>query len=357
MLHAVIMAGGSGTRFWPQSRQRLPKQLLKLAGDRTMIQQTLDRCDGLVDHAAFWVVTNSVQVDATRGQLPELPPDNVLTEPMARNTAPCVGLSAIHALHRDPDAILFIMPADHVIAPVEVFQQAARKAVAVVEADDSRLVLFGISPSFPATGYGYIERGSLMDGQEGVFDVQSFREKPELALAQQYVDSGNFYWNCGIFCWKASTILGHLQQYEEDTYNRLQTIAGAIGTPEYDSVLADEFPQMNSISIDYAVLERASGVTVLEAPYNWDDVGSWLAVPRLAGADADGNTVDGEAVVIDTRNTIVRTGDDHLVATLGVEDLIIVHTPDATLVARRDDSERIKQILEELRQRGADQYL
>ncbi|MCR9201326.1 MAG: sugar phosphate nucleotidyltransferase [Planctomycetaceae bacterium] len=357
MIHAVIMAGGSGTRFWPQSRQRLPKQLLKLAGDRTMIQQTMDRCGDLVGHESFWVVTNAVQVEKTREQLPELPAENVLTEPAARNTAPCVGLSAIHALHRDPEAILFIMPADHVISPIEMFQSAARKAVEVVQADASRLVLFGITPSFPATGYGYIERGRLMDGQDGVFDVESFREKPELALAEQYVDAGNFYWNCGIFCWKAATILEHLQQYEADSWQRLQTIAAAIGTPDYDAVLADEFPQMNSISIDYAVLERAAGVTVLEAPYNWDDVGSWLAVPRLAGTDGSGNTIDGDVVTIDTNNTIVRTTDDHLVATLGVDDLIIVHTPDATLVARRDDSERIKQILAELKERGADQYL
>lgn len=357
MIHAVIMAGGSGTRFWPQSRQRLPKQLLKLAGDRTMIQQTLDRCAGLVDHASFWVVTNSVQVEKTREQLPELPAENVLTEPCARNTAPCVGLSAIHALHRDPEAILFIMPADHVISPIDVFQAATRKAVDVVQADASRLVLFGITPSFPATGYGYIERGGLMEGHDGVFDVESFREKPALELAEQYVGAGNFYWNCGIFCWKAATIMEHLQQYEPESWQRLQTIAQAIGTPEYDAVLAAEFPQMNSISIDYAVLERASGVTVLEAPYNWDDVGSWLAVPRLAGTDDQGNTIDGDVVSIDTSNTIVRTTDDHLVATLGVEDLIIVHTPDATLVARRDDSERIKQILAELKERGADQYL
>lgn len=357
MLHAVIMAGGSGTRFWPQSRQQVPKQLLKLAGDRTMIQQTLDRCEGMIDHANSWVVTNAVQVEKTRGQLPELPSANVLTEPQARNTAPCVGLSAVHALHRDAEAIMFVMPADHVISPVETFQAAAKKAVAVVEADPSRLVLFGITPNFPSTGYGYIERGDLVAGSDGVFEVQSFREKPELTLAQQYVDSGKFYWNCGIFCWKAATILDQLKQHEEDTYNRLMTVKSSIDTPDYEAVLAEQFPLMNSISIDYAVLERASGVTVLEAPYNWDDVGSWLAVPRLAEQDENGNTIDGPSISIDTKNCIVRTTDNHLVATLGLEDLIIVHTADATLVAHRDDSERIKLILEELRKSGKDQYL
>lgn len=357
MLHAVIMAGGSGTRFWPQSRSKMPKQLLKLAGDRTMIQQTLDRCDGMVDPANAWVVTNTVQVEPTQEQLPELPASNVLVEPMARNTAPCIGLAAIHALKQDPDAIMFITPADHVISPQDVFQAAAKKAVSVVEADPERLVLFGITPAFPATGYGYIERGEAFKAVDGSFDVKSFREKPELKLAEQYVASGDFYWNCGIFCWKAATILEQLKQVEPDMHERLQRIMQAIGTDNYDAVLADEFPQMNSISIDYAVLERASGATVIEAPYTWDDVGSWLAVPRLAGEDENGNTIDGPFAGIDTKNCIVRTTDDHLVATLGVDDLIIVHTEDATLVARKEDSERIKDLLEEIKRQGMEDRL
>ena len=356
MLHAVIMAGGSGTRFWPQSRKQLPKQLLRLSGERTMIQQTLDRCEGLIAAQQSWVVTNAVQADPTRSQLPGLPAENVLVEPAARNTAPCVGLAAVHALKRDPDAIMFVMPADHVIGTDEVFQEAARKAVAVVENDPERLVLFGVTPSFPATGYGYIERSAAVAGQTGVFDVASFREKPQLDIAQQYVDSGNFYWNCGIFCWKAATILNQLKEHEPDTHARLTTIMDSIGTEQYDNVLHEQFPAMNGISIDYAVLERASGVTVIEAPFSWDDVGSWLAVPRLSGTDDSGNTVDGTYVGIDAKNNIVRTTPDHLVAALGVDDLIIVHTPDATLVARRDDSERVKEILDELKRRNLDQF-
>lgn len=186
MLHAVIMAGGSGTRFWPQSRQKLPKQLLKLAGQRTMIQQTLDRCAGLVGADQSWVVTNAVQAQQTGQQLPEVPKQNILIEPTARNTAPCIGLAAIHALEIDPEAIMFVMPADHVIGPVEVFQEAAKKAVAVVEADPERLVLFGIPPAFPATGYGYIERGEELSG--GAFEVKAFREKPALEVARNYLD-------------------------------------------------------------------------------------------------------------------------------------------------------------------------
>ncbi len=354
MLHAIVMAGGSGTRFWPQSRQQMPKQLLKLAGNRTMIQQTIDRCSGMIAPEHSWVVTNAVQVDKTRLQLPELPSENVLVEPEARNTAPCVGLAAIHALHRDPEAIMFIMPADHVISPIEQFQAAAKQAVSVVQQDPQRLVLFGITPTFPSTGYGYIECG---DGNDGVFDVKAFREKPKLEIAEEYVAAGNFFWNCGIFCWRADTILNNLQQHESDTYDRLLKIKATIGTVEYDTALAEHFPKMHSTSIDYAVLERATGVTVIEAPFSWDDVGSWLAVPRLAGQDPNGNTVDGEFVGIDTKNCIVRSTGKHLIATLGVDYLIIVHTEDATLIARKDDSERIKEVLAELKNRGNDEYL
>lgn len=357
MLHAVVMAGGSGTRFWPQSRKTMPKQLLKLAGDRTMIQQTFDRCDGLIDSQQSWVVTNQVQADATSGQLPDIDRSRILVEPDARNTAPCIGLAAVHLLKQDPDAIMFVMPADHVIQPVEKFQQAIQAAVKVVEADPSRLVLFGVPPTFPATGYGYIERAAAFPSVDSAFDVGSFREKPAEDVAQGYLDSGNFYWNCGIFCWRADTILNLLKTHEPDMFDRLNKISGAIGTDSEAAVLAEEFPQMNSISIDYAVLERATGATVIEAPYQWDDVGSWLAVPRLAGCDSSGNTLQGKTLAIDSKDNIVRSTDDHLVAALGVDDLIIVHTPDATLVAKKGDSERIKEILEQLKQDGDVQFL
>lgn len=356
MLHAVIMAGGSGTRFWPQSRTAMPKQLLRLYGDRTMIQQTRDRCEGLIAAEQSWIVTNHAQVDATRQQLPDVPAGNTLVEPMARNTAPCVGLAAIHVQHQDPDGIMFVMPADHVISPAESFQQAARKAVALVEQDPNQLVLFGVPPTFPSTGYGYIERGTAITDDNTSFAVQSFREKPPQDVAQQYVDSGDFYWNCGIFCWKAAAILDQLRQHEPEMHERLTKLAATIGTPNYDDTLAAEFPHMNSIAIDRAVLERASTVSVIEVPFNWDDVGSWLAVPRLAGTDQQGNTIDGLVRSIDTKNCIIRSSDSHLVATLGMEDCIIVHTRDATLVARRDDSERIKELLDLLNEQGDTQF-
>jgi mannose-1-phosphate guanylyltransferase len=357
MLHAVIMAGGSGTRFWPQSRTQTPKQLLALAGTETMIQQTVERCRAWAAPSCTWVVTNAVQADATRSQLPGIPTGNTLVEPAARNTAPCVGLAAIRLLKDDPDAIMFVMPADHVIEPVELFQQAVLHAADTVAAQPNRLVLFGVTPTFPSTGYGYIERGDRIpsDGMP-VFDVASFREKPELQVAEQFLRQGSFYWNCGIFCWKAQTIIDLLQQHEPEIHERLLQISAAIGTDRETSVLEEQFPLIKSISIDYAVLERAASVTVIEAPFQWDDVGSWLALPRLNGSDDRGNTVNGLTCLLDTDNCIVRSTDDHLIATLGARDLIIVHTPDATLVADVSQAERIKAILGELDSKNLSQF-
>lgn len=358
MLHAVIMAGGSGTRFWPQSRSRTPKQLLRLAGERTMIQQTLDRCRDWVDTARVWVVTNEVQAEATAEQLPEVPKHNILVEPCARNTAPCVGLAAIELLNHDPDAVMFVMPADHVIQTNEAFERAARKAVAIVEANPERLVLFGVTPTFPATGYGYIERGApVSESSPRVYEVQSFREKPHLSLAEQYLREGRFFWNCGIFCWKARTVVELLRQHEPEIHAGLMRIAEGSNAGRREGAIASEFPKLKSISIDYAVLERAQGVTVIEAPFLWDDVGSWLSLPRLNGADSEGNTVDGRFCGVDTQGCIVRTTDDHLVAALGLRNLIIVHTPDATLVADAAQSERIKEVLGQLDKQGLREYL
>ena len=349
MLHAVIMAGGSGTRFWPQSRKRTPKQLLKLAGDRTMIQQTLDRCRSWVDASCVWIVTNEVQAAETCRQLPEVPTANVLIEPAARNTAPCVGLAAVQALHRDPEAVLFVMPADHVIRTDDAFATAARRAVQLVNDDPSRLVLFGVTPSFPATGYGYIERAESVSSESpAAYRVKAFREKPHLDLAEQYLRDGRFFWNCGIFCWKAATILDLLKSFEPDMHAGLMTIAAALREGTEAAAIGREFPKLKSISIDYAVLERADNVVVIEAPFQWDDVGSWLSLPRLNGSDAHQNTIDGPFCGVDTNGCIVRTTSDHLVATLGLRNVIIVHTPDATLVADAAQSERIKDVLAEL---------
>ncbi|HVJ88055.1 MAG TPA: mannose-1-phosphate guanylyltransferase [Caulifigura sp.] len=357
MLHAVIMAGGSGTRFWPASRQAFPKQFLTLSGDRSLIQSTSDRCVNWIPAERQWVVTNAAQAAETRKQLPELPAGHILVEPCARNTAPCVALAAAHLLKEDPDALMLLLPADHVIKPLEAFERAGKAGQALVEADRDRLVLFGVTPTFPSTGYGYIEREAKLAGSETAYQVAAFREKPEKATAEKYIEAGTFYWNCGIFIWSARRILDAITAYESEMGALISELTKSIGTPGYDAAIRELFPKMKSTSIDYAVLERDKSIVVLEAPFGWDDVGSWEAVPRLSGSDAAGNTVDGPHVGIDTKNCIVRTTSDHLVATLGLEDCVIVHTPDATLVARRGDENAMKKLIEELKKRGLDRVL
>jgi mannose-1-phosphate guanylyltransferase len=222
MLHTVIMAGGSGTRFWPQSRRTMPKQLLKLVGDETMIQATAARTSSWLGSDRIWVVTNQTQAEETSRQLAGIPRDQILIEPCGRNTAPCIGLAAICLLARDPDAVMLVCPADHVIGPPEVFQSAVKNATAIVECDPGALVLFGVKPTYPSTGFGYIERGERLAGSaKNAFHVASFREKPELAIAEQYVDSGTFYWNCGIFVWRADRILAALAEFEPEIHRRL----------------------------------------------------------------------------------------------------------------------------------------
>ena len=374
MLHAVIMAGGSGTRFWPLSRRQLPKQFLTFAGDRTLIQDAAGRCPPVVTPDRTWVVTNAAHAAETARQLPDIPASQILVEPCGRNTAPCIGLAAIQLLAVDPDATMLVMPADHVIQPAAMFQQAVREAVALVEREPYSLILFGIEPTQPATGYGYIQRGEPvpMPASDGAspfsprdkaasgwptFRVLSFQEKPNQLTAARYAASGDYYWNCGIFVWRAQAILDALATFAPEITARLKRLRAGIGTPEWSALLEAEFPEMPSISIDYAVLEKTSHVCVLEAPFDWDDVGSWQALPRLLSSDREGNTTVGRVCGIDTTGCIVRSTDDHLVATIGVKDLIIVHTPTATLVADKRDESSVRQLIAELERRGLTEYL
>ena len=358
MLHAVIMAGGSGTRFWPQSRRHLPKQLLPLAGPKTMIQNTVDRVGRFISAESVWIVTNSGQAVETARQLPEVPAGNILIEPCGRNTAPCIGLAAIHLLKRDPDAEMLVMPADHVIGTKEQFEAGVKGALEIIKQDPKALVLFGVSPDFPATGFGYIERGEPLAGLPSGYEVASFREKPDRETAEEFLATGKFYWNCGIFVWRAERILEALAEFEPEIHQKLEDLNAALDTPDWEEALNRVFPEMKSISIDYAVLERAPGVRVMEAPYSWDDVGSWEALPRLLGEDDDRNTIDGKFCGLETQGSIVRSTDpNHLIAAIGMEDCIIVHTPDATLVARKDNPEAVKELVALIEKAGYESFL
>jgi mannose-1-phosphate guanylyltransferase len=301
-------------------------------------------------------VTNATQAAETRRQLPDLPQDQIVIEPCGRNTAPCIGLAAILLLARDPEAVMLVCPADHVIGPVPVFQTAVKRAARMIDVDPGMLVLFGVPPTFPSTGFGSIERGNSLD--EAAFRVASFREKPGPETAAEYVERGDFYWNCGIFVWRADRILVALAQFEPEIPKRLARLKEVIGTNEWDAALAEEFPRMPSISIDYAVLERAADVNVVEAPFEWDDVGSWQALTRLLGPDENGNAVDGPHCGLDTKGCVIRSTDgEHLIATIGLEDCIVVHTPDATLVANKEDENAVKQLVELLAKQGYERYL
>lgn len=365
MLHAVIMAGGAGTRFWPESRAARPKQLLNLAGPRSMLQATYDRFGGLVPPERSYVATAAPLVAATAQQLPELASASIVGEPCKRDTAPCIGLMSLLVARDDADATLLVSPADHVIEPAAAFADAVRLADALVRERPSRIVTFGIKPTYPAESFGYIERGDSLpapaaSGAETVapaYQVARFREKPDAATAREYLASGKFFWNSGIFVWRAATIVEQLRAREPEMVAHLEKIVAAWGTPRQADVFATEFTAIRPISIDYAVMEHARDVAVIAAPFNWDDVGSWLSLPRLRGADEQGNTIVGKHLGIDTRDTIVRTSDDHLVTTLGVHDLLIVHTPDATLVANKHDEEAVRRLTKLLAERGWSEYL
>jgi mannose-1-phosphate guanylyltransferase len=367
MLHAIIMAGGTGTRFWPASRHDSPKQLLELVGGETMIRQTVDRLGELVPAEQRMVVTNRRLVEAVQMELPELPASAIVGEPCKRDTAPCIGLAALLVTRDDPDATMLVMPADHVIRPAEKFQAAIREAAALVAESPGRIVTFGIKPTYPAEIFGYIHRGKAIapHAKTGArtprlapaFVVNSFKEKPFAEAAREYVASGEYYWNSGIFVWRASTIVEALRKQQPEMLGHLEAIVAAWDTPERDAVFDREFTAIKGISIDYAVMEQAADVAVIEAPFEWDDLGGWQSLARLAGSDALGNTIIGRHLGLHTKGTIVRTDDEHLVVTLGLEDMIVVHTPNATLVASKHDEEKIRQIVKDLESRGWTEYL
>jgi mannose-1-phosphate guanylyltransferase len=358
MLHALIMAGGGGTRFWPRSRQRRPKQFLILTGDRTLLQQTFDRIEALVPPERTWVITGRAYCDETAAELP-LPAGQIVGEPCGRDTAPCVGLGSALVAARDPDAVLVVMPADHVIEPAQEFRRAIQGAVQLVEEHPDALVTLGIPPTFPATGYGYIHRGPALPGRVGLslFRVGNFVEKPELPVAEQFFASGEYFWNSGLFIWKAATLLEQLRKQQPELRAAIGRIAAAWDTPNRQAVFEAEYPHLTKISIDKAVMEHAPKRLVVQAPFRWDDVGSWLALERMHPQDAEGNTVLARHVGLATRQCVIAAPDGHLIATAGVEELLIVQDGNVTLVAARKHEADIRKLVERLREHGLEQYL
>lgn len=316
-----------------------------------MIQATRDRLDAVAPAERTSVITAVHLIDPIAEQLPELTKANIVGEPCRRDTAPCVGLAAALVAAQDPDGVMLVCPSDHVILEHDKFAEAVRRGEAVIAEQPEAIVTFGIRPSYPAESFGYIQQAKPLKGHDA-FEVECFREKPDLETAKKYVAEGTFLWNSGIFLWKARTILDALAKHEPVMHKHLMNIAGAIGTDEYQVVFEKEFSAIDGKSIDYAVMERHDQVVVIEAPFDWDDVGSWQAVARLQPLDDSGNAVIGSHIGIDSKNCIVQGTPGHTIVTIDTEDLIVVQTEDATLVAPRSSEERVREAVAELAKRG-----
>lgn len=352
---ALIMAGGRGERFWPKSRKSLPKQFLSLTDDgKTMIQLTVERILPLVKMEDIYISTNRDYKELVRQQLPEIPEENILCEPVGRNTAPCIGLGAVHMRKKYEDAVMYVLPSDHLIKYTSIFLSTLTDAGEVAEQGEN-LVTLGITPDCPETGYGYIK--FLPDQMLGrAFEVDRFVEKPDLETAKEYVASEQYLWNSGMFIWKVSTILKNLETYLPETYEGLNRIADAIGTEEEELVLEKEFSAFQSESIDYGIMEKAKNIYILSGSFGWDDVGSWLAVGRIKKSNEFGNVINGNAVTVDTKNCIIQGG-KKLIATVGIEDIIVVDTEDALLICEKDSAGNIKKVLENLKICNRTEYL
>ncbi len=362
MLHAVIMAGGSGTRFWPESRAARPKQLLPILGGRPMVTETALRLPPLVPPERTWVVTNRLQAEGVRAACPELPAGNVLVEPCARNTAACVGLAAVALRAQDPDAVMVVLAADHLISPLDEFQRALRAAAAAA-AEPGALVTFGIPPRYPATGYGYIRRGQELRRHEGLScsAVDAFVEKPDLPRAEQFLEHGGYLWNSGMFAWRADTLLEAIDRHMPALGAGLAELAATAGGADFDACLERLYPGFESVAVDVGIMEQADGAVVLETPFHWSDIGSWKAVYDELDRDDQGNAAvfpaGGRLLAQDASGVLAYSSEPQTIAVLGLEDVVVVRTGDVVLVAARDRAEEVKAFTDRLQDEGAAELL
>ncbi|MFH0964476.1 MAG: sugar phosphate nucleotidyltransferase [Planctomycetota bacterium] len=351
--YVVIMAGGSGTRFWPKSRRALPKQILTIFTGRTMVEEALERALALAPAERVLVVTTREQAEPTRIAIGgRIPARNVLEEPMGRDTAPCIALACAAIVERSDEAVMLVMPADHVIRPTKAFARAAEAGFAA--ARDGALVTFGVLPTHPATGYGYIAAGEVVreDGGARVRAVKAFKEKPDAATAQRFLAEGDHYWNSGIFVWRLSAILAEFERQVPRLREAVEALGEALRSPEAAKELRRIYETLPKKSIDYAVMENAREVLMVETEYQWSDVGSWTSLRELLARDAKGNAVVGKHAGIATSDCVVFADEGQLVATIGVEDLVIVATKDATLVMKATEAQRTKELVEMLAKLG-----
>ena len=358
MISVVIMAGGKGERFWPKSRTNLPKQFLSLTNDgKSMIQHTVERLEGLVELENVYVVTNKLYEDLIVEHIPNLPLENIIIEPEAKNTAPCIGLAAVHIAKKNPESKMIVLPSDHLIKFNEIFLDTLKLGLEVVE-DDENIVTIGITPNYPETGYGYInfKKGVSPHEITNVYEVLRFVEKPDLERAKQYLTSGEYLWNSGMFIWKVSTILKCFEDFLPEIYTGLKEIETTIYTEKYLEILKKVFSEIPSESIDYGIMEKAKNIYVIPGNFGWDDVGSWLSLERINNTNQDGNIISGNVVTVKTKNSIIQ-GSKKLIATIGLEDIIIVDTDDALLICNKDNTQEVKEVIANLKLSNKTEYL
>lgn len=355
---AVIMAGGRGERFWPRSRIKLPKQLLNITGEETMIQQTVNRLKGLVDIDNVYIVTNEDYVQIISQQLPEIKTGNILVEPMSRNTAACIGISALQIEQKDPDSVMVVIPSDHLIRKSEKFKSTIKSAIEMAN-EGPNIVTIGVIPTYAETGYGYINIGEEADliNNHKVFKVKKFVEKPDKKTAQQYIDNGSYFWNSGMIVLKVSTLLESIQKYMPGLHQALENIREAMDTEEEDKVLFEEYSKLESISIDYGILEKTNPIYVIPADFGWDDVGAWTSLDRIHEPDENGNVVQGNVLSLDTKKCIIQGTGNKLIAIMGLENVIAVDTPDVTLICSKDKAQNIKELINEVKKKNMEYYL
>ncbi|NGP87172.1 mannose-1-phosphate guanylyltransferase [Fodinibius halophilus] len=352
MLHAVVMAGGSGTRFWPRSTEQHPKQFLNIFGDRTMLQSTVERIEALVPAERVWVITNDKYVDLVQKQLPDLPTENIVGEPVGRNTAPCVAAAATLIEDRDPEATMVVLPADHLISDTDTFLSILKSAESKA-ADSNALVTIGIKPDRPETGYGYVEydeEHSESHGDHEVKKVAQFREKPDRETAEQFIKAGNFLWNSGMFVWQASTILEEFSEHLPEINQEIEKLRSSLTTGSQKDAVDKFYHACPSISIDYGIMERSKSVFVVPGSFGWNDVGSWRAVYDLRSKDENGNVIETDhATFAHSKNNLIHSNSDKMIALIGVENIAVVETDTAIMVCNLDDSQGIKDVVNYMR--------
>lgn len=356
-MYAVIMAGGVGKRFWPWSRKKNPKQFLKLFGDKTLIQSTVDRLRPILKDEDIFIITNEVQKNTIEELIPFLKTENIIAEPMGKNTAPCIGLAAVINSLKDPEAVQIVLPADHLILNDKKFREVLLNAAKVAENEEC-LVTIGITPTRPETGYGYIQfnESYYPDLDFDVYEVKTFAEKPDVETAKRFLESGDFLWNSGIFIWKVKTILKEIEKSLPDLYEILMKIKKSIGTEKYPGVLNRLYKQIEGISIDYGVMEKSENVTVLKGDFGWSDIGGWEEFYRLEKKDKHNNVLIGENVIKDSSNNLIYSS-GRLVACLGLNDMVVIDTGDVVMVCPRNKTQDIRKIVDCLSKKKKNEYL